>query len=123
MWHQVYVSVKQGKKTWRDVFSDSCLRTDALGDVIAAMELAEDERFAEDAIVQACHKFIREGDEACIPILRDLLTLYGNRLLAEDYMNCGQPYLRVVGEAWARAHGYKTVRGQGSNRVRWCSAR
>jgi len=120
---QMAAAVKQGQKTWSDVFSDSYSSNDDLRDALDAVELAGDKSLATNAIVQTCHKFIRQGDVTRLPELKDLLTLYGNRLLAEDYMNCGQPYLRALGEAWCRAHGYTVAAGSGSHRVRWGSTR
>ena len=120
---QLAAAVKQGRKTWRAVFSETPLRGSDLRDAMNAIRLAGDERFVDDAIVHTCHRFIRQGNEAHTAALREALTLYGNRFLAEDYMNCGQPYLRAVGETWAHAHGYQTTPGLGSRRVRWGSAR
>ena len=118
---QLAVEVKQGKKTLDVAFLDSQLNTSGLGDALGAVALVGYQPSASGAVVQACHKYIRQGDVARIPELKELLTLYGNKTLAEDYMNCGQSDLDAAGKAWARANGYDVLPSFGSARVRWGS--
>lgn len=68
---------------------------------------------------QACLTLIRRGDESRIPEMIDLLNLYGNKRLCEDYLNCGQPDLDWAGRRWARARGYHVGTGHGSARATW----
>ena len=74
-----------------------------------------------DEVVSACHKFIRLGDASGIPELIFLLNKFGDVILAEDYMNCGENTLEDAGCKWVRGHGYNCTKGYGSNRVRWGS--
>jgi hypothetical protein len=76
-----------------------------------------------DSVVNACHFFIRKGDVSRIPELRELLLLYGDKALAEDYLNCGRVEMHDAAAAWGRAHGYNIQTGAGSNRVRWGSGK
>ena len=78
---------------------------------------------AKKAVEQACLTLIRRGDESRIPEMVDLLNLYGNVTLCEDYLNCGQPDLYKAGAHWARARGYSIGSGNGSSRAQWGSSR
>ncbi len=75
------------------------------------------------AVQQACLNLIRLGDESRIPEMVDLLEGYGDRTLAEDYLNCGQPDLDAVARAWADQRGYSVGTGYGSHRATWGSGR
>ncbi|WP_172670763.1 hypothetical protein [Labrenzia sp. DG1229] len=64
---------------------------------------------------------IRNGDEARIPEMSDLLESYGDKQLAEDYLNSGQPDLDNVADLWAKKRGFDVTSGYGSARARWGS--
>ncbi len=113
--------VKLGKKTWDDVFLNANLQTSGLGNSLGAIALVEYQKSTSSTVVAACHKFIRYGDTARIPELIELLDIYGDKKLAEDYMNCGQYNLDSAGREWARKRGYNVSTGRGSYRVRWGS--
>ena len=51
--------------------------------------------------------------------LNDLLLKYGNKSMAEDYINSGSKELYEGGKTWANAHGYLISTGWGSHRVGW----
>jgi outer membrane protein assembly factor BamD (BamD/ComL family) len=51
--------------------------------------------------------------------LNDLLLEYGNKSMAEDYLNSGSKELYEGGKAWASANGYWISTGWGSSRVSW----
>jgi hypothetical protein len=53
--------------------------------------------------------------------LNNLLLAYGDKSMAEDYLNSGSRELHDGGEAWARKNGYRINTGPGSSRVRWGS--
>ena len=53
--------------------------------------------------------------------LNDLLMKYGDKSMAEDYINSGSKELHEGGAAWARANGYSIRAGPGSHRVGWGS--
>ena len=95
-----------------------------IDEVISAMALVPSVAKPTVAnIVDACHKYIRKGDEAKIPDLEFLLNNYGDMRLAEDYLNCGNQRLYDIGAAWARRHGYNIGTGAGSHRATWGSQR
>jgi outer membrane protein assembly factor BamD (BamD/ComL family) len=51
--------------------------------------------------------------------LNALLIEYGDKSMAEDYLNSGSKELYDGGATWARAHGYSILTGWGSHRVSW----
>jgi hypothetical protein len=48
-----------------------------------------------EGVQYACLNLIGRGDESRIPEMVDLLEDYGDKTLAEDYLNCGQPDLHT----------------------------
>jgi len=95
-----------------------------LGDAVAAVSLfAEVQQDAVDGVQEACLNLIRLGDESRIPEMVDLLEGYGDKILAEDYLNCGQPDLDAAAQMWARRRGYDVGVGYGSHRATWGSDR
>lgn len=66
---------------------------------------------------------IRRGDESRIPEMVDLLEGYGDKTLAEDYLNCGQPDLNAAARKWFYARGYSIRPGFGSHRATWGSGK
>jgi hypothetical protein len=53
--------------------------------------------------------------------LNDLLLSYGDKPMAEDYLNSGSRELHSGGAAWANRNGYRINTGPGSHRMRWGS--
>ncbi len=51
--------------------------------------------------------------------LDSLLMVYGDKPMAEDYLNSGSDLLHGSGAKWANAHGYHVVTGPGSHRSGW----
>lgn len=118
------VDLKLGRTTWEELVAKAAeegASLSELGDVVGAMALFPRDAVAPEIVVRTCHKYIRAGDESRIPELWDLLMMHGDELLAEDYLNCGQPDLADAGGAWAKAHGMSVNSGHGSNRVSWGS--
>ena len=116
---------KSGKKTWITIFDDVTSKGSPaymLGDAIAAVSLfSETQSDAVEGVQEACLNLIRKGDESRIPEMADLLEAYGDKTLAEDYLNCGQPDLDDAARDWCSRRGYNIGRGYGSNRARWGS--
>lgn len=114
---------KSRAKSWRAIFAAATTRdanVQMLGDALAAVSLFRGKQTAAVAGVQhACLNLIRLGDESRIPEMVDLLEDYGDKTLAEDYLNCGQPDLSAAGRAWARQRGYDVNTGDGSHRATW----
>jgi hypothetical protein len=50
-----------------------------------------------------------------------VLFEYGNKSMAEDYLNSGSGILAAGGRKWANSHGYNVNSGYGSNRAGWGS--
>jgi hypothetical protein len=50
-----------------------------------------------------------------------LLFEYGDKTMAEDYLNCGSSALEDGGRRWANANGYNVMTGYGSHRSGWGS--
>ncbi len=117
---------KSGLKSWDAIFKSATNRTNssvqALGDALAAVALfKKTQTGVKNSVQQAALELIRIGNESRIPEMVDLLAIYGNTLLAEDYLNCGQPDLNSAAKAWANKNGYNIRKGGGSNRARWGS--
>lgn len=51
--------------------------------------------------------------------LVDVLMDYGNKSMAEDFLNSGSNQLSSGGRSWANAHGYNVRTGPGSHRSSW----
>jgi len=118
---------KAEARSWRDIFDAATAKgatVERLGDALAAVSLfSEVQPEAVDGVQHACLNLIRRGDESRIPEMVDLLEGYGDKTLAEDYLNCGQPDLDAAGRSWAQRRGYTVNPGPGSHRARWGSGR
>ena len=62
---------------------------------------------------------IKLGIQGSEEKLASLLTVYGDKSMAEDYLNCGSSVLDKAGRRWARGHGYTISTGPGSHRATW----
>lgn len=111
--------VRLNQTSWGSAFSQSENGQSDLGTVLGAVALVKSPQPDIGTVVSACHRYIRKGDVTKIPELISLLVRFGDKSLAEDYMNCGQSDLNDAGVEWARNHGYNVRRGYGSHRVRW----
>lgn len=114
--------VRLGESDWATVFSEAQKSGD-LGDALGAVALVDRQAGLEPAVTAAAHHDIAPADPSRIPELKELLTLYGDVALAEDYLNCGQSDLSDAAGAWAKAHGYEVRIGNGSHRLLWGGAR
>jgi ankyrin repeat protein len=120
---RIAAEIAQNMTTWRDVFTKAARvgESKALGDALAAVSLSKAQSGINNIVTETCLMLIRRGDESRIPELSDLLNLYGDKSLCEDYLNCGQPDLKISGTRWAYGHGYNVDTGNGSSRARWGS--
>ena len=118
---------KAGAKSWKGIFGAATARgatVQMLGDALAAASLfPEVQSDAVNGVQGACLNLIRRGDESRIPEMVDLLERYGDKRLAEDCINCGQPDLEAAGGHWARRRGYSVTKGSGSSRATWGSSK
>jgi hypothetical protein len=115
--------IKLNQENWTSAFKPGSLDSKGLGNVLGAVALVDSPQPSSAAVVSACHTFIRRGDSSRIPELKDLLMRFGDKPLAEDYLNCGNSQLRAAGESWANSHGYNVGSGNGSHRVSWGEGR
>jgi len=51
--------------------------------------------------------------------LVEVLEAFGDKSMAEDYLNSGSSKLYEGGRAWAQRRGYRVDTGIGSHRVSW----
>jgi len=118
---------KCGAQSWTEIFDAATAKsanTQMLGNALAAVSLfGPTQEDARTGVHQACLNLIRRGDESRIPEMADLLEAYGDKTLAEDYLNCGQPDLNAAGRKWAEGRGYSVDTGHGSHRATWASDR
>jgi hypothetical protein len=112
---------KAGAQSWQAIFNAATAKgatVEMLGDALAAVQPQ-----AVEGVQHASLNLIRHGDESRIPEMVDLLEGYGDKTLAEDYLNCGQPDLGAATRKWANRRGYSVGIGAGSHRATWGSGR
>ena len=122
-WIITAARIKTGREKWDNIFSDNDKTGDKLETSIVAAAIVDSPKPTATAVVKACHNYIRQGNESHVPELRYLLLEYGDKTLAEDYLNCGHSGLSSAAQEWANKHGYSTGTGFGSHRVTWGSDR
>lgn len=116
---------KAGVKSWQEIFNSAIAfggTVEMLGNALAAVSLfATVEPQAVEGVQNASLNLIRRGDESRIPEMVDLLEVYGDKTLAEDFLNCGQPDLNAAAVKWANHRGLSVFIGAGSHRAKWAS--
>ena len=122
---RVAAAKKSGLKSWSDIFTEASAQSasvEMLGDALAAVSLFDElQSDARTEVQEAALSLIRNGDETRIPEMADLLEDYGDKRLAEDYLNAGQPDLSSVASSWAGRRGLSVHVGSGSSRAKWGS--
>jgi len=118
---EIAAKIILNQTNWNKEFSNTSY--EHLDWVIGAAALVEKPKPTASSIVNACHTYIKRGDPARIPELRNLLLRFGDKTLAEDYLNCGNNKLYDVACEWGRKNGYNIGAGYGSHRVRWGEAK
>lgn len=116
-------AVALGRSDWDQFFGGVSASVDEVGNVLGAVALIDEPRPTSTQVVAACHAFIRRGDASRVPELIDLLFRFGDKRLAEDYINCGNRELAAAGKEWASSRGYRVISGSGSARVKWGGGR
>ncbi len=66
---------------------------------------------------------IEKGVPGSEDLLIDALNQFGDKGMAESYLNCGNPKLEKAGSAWADRSGFQVREQYGGNTVRWGDAR
>lgn len=114
---------KAGTFSFAQVFAEASatgVAPQLLSDAVAAIALIPTERLDADHVRLAIVTTIRRGDVSRIADMVDLLEIYGDRSLAEDYLNCGKEELRNAGEEWARRRGLVVnIGGRSTPHVSW----
>ncbi len=64
--------------------------------------------------VDAYPVLVRRGDASAIPALVTALDRFGDTTMALAYLNCGNAKLDEAATAWAKSHGYRVVRSEGT---------
>ena len=62
---------------------------------------------------------IKVGKAGSQEKLAEALDAFGDKTMAEDYLNAGSPYLQQAAERWARVHNYKIYRAPGAVSIVW----
>jgi hypothetical protein len=118
---------KAGETSWQKIFdaaSANGATVEMRGDALAAVSLFSDvQQEAVSQVQRACLNLIQRGDESRIPEMVDLLEGYGDKRLAEAYLNCGQPDLEAAARTWADRRRYTIGTGAGPQHAAWESRR
>jgi hypothetical protein len=116
---------KAGRESWTQIFDAASAKRatpQMLGDAVAALSLfSKAPPDAVRSVHQACLNLIRLGDESRTVELVELLEAYGDKSLAEDYVNCGDSDLEMAAYDWGSRHDVRIGGSEGSNRANWGS--
>lgn len=112
--------IKLGELNWDQMFSSESLTTNGLGNVMGATALVNRPKPDTNAVIAICHRMATQDPSTRWPELVELLNRFGNRELAEDYLNSSERELRFFGARWADYHGYRQAGGlhPSSKRIR-----
>jgi hypothetical protein len=98
---QIAAKMKLLDLTWDKVYASYDLQV-ALGSIA----LLDKQSINESTVNEACRRTINKGLESLIPELKEMLRLYGNMSLAQDYLNSGKSGLTGAAIGWAFTNGY-----------------
>lgn len=62
---------------------------------------------------------IKVGKPGSQERLAEALDAFGDKTMAEDYLNAGSPLLQQAAQRWARQHDYKIFRSPGAVSIVW----
>ena len=72
------------------------------------------------AVIAGAYRFIIEnGEPGSEDILIKALNTYGDEIMAEDFLNCGNQKLDEAGTKWAKDHKYTITYGGFGNGPEW----
>lgn len=104
------VDLKLGQRTSVDMLTTAIHRDTDLGDVLGAIALLDQQKEAtgiQSLVAQACRQVIKNRIVDRIPELKQLLMLYGDWKVAEDFLNSCLTELAIAGRDWADMHGWR----------------
>lgn len=81
--------------------------------------MIKSDRALNRGVQEICLELIKRGDETCLGEMEEALERYGDKALAEDFLNCNQPDLEAASLHWANQRGMVRHTGQGSSRASW----
>jgi len=112
--------IKLGELNWDQAFTPESLNTNGLGNVVGAAALVNRPQPGTNAVLTICHRLVTQDPSTRWPELVDLLNRFGDRALAEDYVNSSERELQFFGARWADNHGYRQAGGlyPSSKRIR-----
>jgi hypothetical protein len=113
--------IRLGQMSWDEAFSGKMDINGTLDDVISAVTFIDTPQPTSSDVAKACFIVIRKGDTSKIPELINLLNRFGDKTLAEVYLNSGNEKLVNAAKSWGKDHGYNIVTSYGSNRASWGS--
>lgn len=116
------IAIKQRTRDWHSVFESVKLDSRKVPAIVGAAGLVFNPAPQTADVLDVCHTLIRKGDATRIPELCDLLNRFGDKRLAEDYLNCGQKALNEAARQWGQKQGLVVLDGDGSHRARWGEA-
>lgn len=116
----IAAKIKLGELNWNQVFSPESLNTNGLGNIVGVAALVNRPKPDTNAVLAICHRLATQDPSTRWPELVDLLNRFGDRALAEDYVNSGEHELIFFGAKWADNHDYHQAGGlyPSSRRVR-----
>ncbi len=101
---------KSEERSWQEIFGAASAKgatLQMLGDALAAVSLFSPvQQDAVNLVQHASLSLIQRGDETRFPEMVDLLEEYGDKALAEAYLNSGHPDLDAAARTWADRRGY-----------------
>ncbi len=124
---QLAAQMRVKKINLNTAIADAVAGTRNPTDVMSAAEWLEDPDSIGGTAEKLCEACIRKGDPANIRDLAGLLTLYGDKYLAEMYANSGQKDLEAAAKSWAADNGFTLTTeysnaGYGPQFTKWKSA-
>jgi len=72
-------------------------------------------------VAETYSSIIKQGDPGQEDALIDALNQFGNKKMAEDYQNCGNPKLEEAARAWVSRNGYETMSMPSGRHLVWGS--
>ena len=107
-----------------DFWSVRHMAAEALGKIedprgVEAVIAAELKDKSVKAAAAAYDSFIRRGEPGAEAILIEALNKYGDKKMAEAFLNCGNAQLETAGRDWARSRGYIIMASFRVGNPRW----
>ncbi len=93
--------VSLGWSTWDEPGTVAVRSDRGLGDYLRAVALVDSPRAATGSIVDATRRYRQKGHTTLIPELCTLLLRYGDKTLAEEYLNSDSDHLKTAAVNWA----------------------